>query len=141
MVRCDKQLISANNEPPPCASASAAAFLGDARVPGQLDRDGFRFDGKAGEQVTVRLERDGARGSTGEIAQLSLRHEDGGTLDQRKGALPLELTVTLPHTGSYVSEATEVTDDAAFRGHYRLTVKSSNSKAALKLEPLRSTEP
>jgi len=110
-------------------------------VPGRLDRDRFRFDGKAGEQVTVRIERDGARGSTGNIARLSLRREHGGTLDQRKGELPLELTVTLPRTGSYVSEATEVAHGAAFRGYYRLNVNSSNSKTARKLEPLRSTEP
>jgi hypothetical protein len=47
----------------------------------------------------------------------------------------------LPRTGSYVSDATEVGDDAAFRSYYRLSVNSSTSKMALKLEPLRSTEP
>jgi hypothetical protein len=140
LVGTDSQLISVNNEPPPCDSADAAAFLGDTQV-GHLDRDGFRFDGKAGEQVTVRIERDGARGNTGKIARLSVRQEHGGMLDQRKGALPLELTVTLPRTGRYVSDATEVADHAAFRGYYRLKVISSNSKMALELEPLRSTEP
>ena len=41
--------------PPPCTSAAAAGFLGDASSP-RHDRDGFRFDGQAGEKIAVTLE-------------------------------------------------------------------------------------
>jgi hypothetical protein len=68
--------------------------------PGRLDHDALLFDGQAGETITVMLERDGAGGSTGEIAELILGEERGPELDADTGALPLELTVTLPAAGS-----------------------------------------
>ena len=71
------------------------------------------------------LDCDGARGNTGETAQLSLRHEYGPTLDQQKSAVPVELMVTLPKTWGYLIDASEVADPGnPFRGHYHLTVTS-----------------
>ena len=137
----DGSTLQANFPPPPCGFGEAGAFLGDPASPGRRDHDVFKFDGVAGDTITVRLGRDGARGSTGEIAKVSLGKVGGGTLDAREGALPLELTVTLPSTGKYALEAREVRDSAAgFRGHYRLAVTSTRGVHPL-LEPAQPTEP
>jgi hypothetical protein len=118
--------------------------------PGSLGADHFRFEGQAGDTVELALERDGARGSTGELARLSLHQEGGSALGQREGAVPLEpgaapleLTATLPAAGAYLIEVADVAPGPggeAFRGHYRLRVTSSSGTAVL-LEPLRSVEP
>jgi hypothetical protein len=130
----------ANYPQPPCNFGAAAAFLGDAASPGR-DRDVFRFDGVAGDAITVRLERDGARGSSGKIAKLSLDAVGGGTLRAKEGAVPLEFKVSLPSTGNFALEATEVQDAAAsFRGYYRLSVTSARGAQPL-LKPAEATEP
>ena len=121
--------------------------------PGQARRgsDQFRFEGQAGDTVELALERDGALGSTGELARLGLRREGGAVLGRREGAVPSEpgaaglaLTATLPAAGGYVIEVAEVASGPGggepFRGHYRLWV-SSTSGAPILLEPFRSVEP
>jgi hypothetical protein len=133
--------------PPPCSSVAAAGFLGDASSSGR-DNDVFRFDGEANETVTVTLEPHGASGGAGEIARLILREEGGRRLDAETGALPLELTATLPAAGSYAVEALEVGESgagsgASFRGHFLLTVRSDAEESrgeSLLLEPAESTE-
>jgi hypothetical protein len=113
----------------------------DAASTGQRDRDVFRFDGVAGDTITVRLERDGARGSSGKIAKLSLDAVRGGTLRATEGALPLEFKVSLPSTGNFALEATEVQEAAAgFRGYFRLSVTSARGAQPL-LKPAEATEP
>jgi hypothetical protein len=130
----------------PCSYVGAVAFLGDASSAGRRDRDSFRFDGEAGETITVRLDRDGAGGSSGESAELILREDRGKTLDERSGALPLELTITLPEAGTYEVEALEVERSAGepFQGHFFLSVESDageNRGESLLLEPTGHTEP
>ena len=137
---------------PGAATAVAAAFLGhDELAPGANQpaqrvvgrgSDHFQFAGRAGDTVELTLDRDGARGSTGEVARLSLAG-GGGVLGKRQGALPLELKATLPTAGRYRVEVAEVDGGSGgepFRGHYRLRVSSATSRAIL-LEPLRSVEP
>jgi hypothetical protein len=123
----------------PAAAGAGTPTQGKAR----LGSDHFRFEGRAGDTIELALERDGARGSTGELARLSLGGERGDALGKREGALPLELKATLPATGHYRIEVAEVAGGSggeAFRGHYRLRV-SSASGAPILLEPLRSVEP
>lgn len=135
--------------PPPCTSAAAAGFLGDAPSPGR-DRDGFRFDGEAGETITVTLGGSGARGGAGETARLVLREDGGQRLAEEAGALPLDLEVTLPAAGSYAVEVHEARGEAAggsggpFRGHFLVTVRSDAGQArgeSLLLGPTPQTEP
>ena len=95
----------------------------------------------AGDTITVRLERDGARGSSGKIAKLTLGSVGGGTLRAKEGALPLEFKVSLPSTGNFALEATEVQDAAnGFRGYFRLSVTSARGAQPL-LKPAEATEP
>jgi hypothetical protein len=111
--------------------------------PSALGGDRFRFEGKAGDTIEVVLDRDGARGSDGELARLRLRGERGAALGEREGAVPLKLKATLPAAGSYVIEVAEVADrpgGEAFRGYYPLGVDSA-SDAKILLEPLDSVEP
>jgi len=134
-----------NFGPPPCTRTAVVAFLGDPST-GRSDRDVFRFDGEAGETIIMTLDRDGASGSTGEIAELILREERGDRLDTIEGSLPLELTITLPEAGTYAVEASGVGKSGGdpFRGHYRLTVTSDageNRGDSLLLEPTSRTEP
>ena len=129
------------HEPAPSVPAAAATAAG--RGAGGLGSDHFRFEGEAGDTIELTLERDGARGSAGELARLSLREENGGSLEQLEDALPLELEATLPASGHYVVEVAEVApgpDGEAFRGHYRLRATTSADGVVL-LEPLDSVEP
>ena len=133
-------------------TAVAAAFLGHdepaaqtggpARGKAPRGSDHFRFAGRAGDAVELVLDRDGARGSVGEIARLSLRGK-AGVLGKRQGAVPLRLKATLPAAGHYeieVAEAESGVGREPFRGHYHLRVTSGSGTAIL-LEPLRSVEP
>jgi hypothetical protein len=134
-----------NFGPPPCTRTAVAAFLGDPST-GRSDRDVFRFDGEAGETITVTLDRDGTSGSSGESAELVLREDRGDRLDTIEGSLPLDLTITLPEAGSYAVEASEVGKSAGdpFRGHYRLMLTSDAGEHrgdSLLLEPTSRTEP
>ena len=128
--------------PPPCTSAAAAGFLGDASSL-RHDRDGFRFDGQAGEKIAVTLDRSGSRGSTGTNARLVLRDGGGRQLGVVSGALPLKLAATLPAAGRYVVvalEAEEATSakssgsaggqNGPFRGDFLVTVRSVPGRPA-----------
>ena len=131
--------------PPPCSSAAAAGFLGDASSPGP-DRDAFSFDGQAGEKITVTLDRNGTSGGTGKTARLVLRDGSGRRLAGDAGALPLKLAVTLPAAGSYAVEAVEAGSDSGkrFRGNFLVTVRSGAGKArgeSLLLGATDQTEP
>ena len=95
----------------------------------------------AGDTVTVRLEREGARGSSGKIAKLSLDAVGGGTLGTKEGAVPLEFKVSLPSTGHFALAATEAAGRGGLvPGHYRLSVTSARGAQPL-LKPAESTEP
>jgi hypothetical protein len=62
---------------PAAAQATAAATAAAAPGAPALGGDHFRFEGRAGDTVELVLDRDGARGSDGELAWLGLRGERG----------------------------------------------------------------
>ncbi|HEX6014473.1 MAG TPA: hypothetical protein VFY87_22290 [Geminicoccaceae bacterium] len=62
---------------PAAAQATAAATAAAAPGAPALGGDHFRFEGQAGDTVELVLDRDGARGSDGELARLGLRGERG----------------------------------------------------------------
>jgi hypothetical protein len=141
----DESLTVKDFGPPPCTSAVAAGFLGDETSTG-LDRDGFRFDGKAGEKITVMLEPSRSSGGSGRTARLVLRDGGGRRLAADAGALPLRLVATLPAAGSYVVDAIKAEPGAGkpFRGHFLLTVRSNAGKTrgeSLLLGATGQTEP
>jgi hypothetical protein len=119
-----------------CNDSGIFAFLGDSPA-GQQYRGAYRFAGKANEVVTVTLDRDGARGSEGEIAQLTLRHDQGARLQTREGALPITFTVTLPNNGNYEVTVAYPSADTPkpFRGYYQLDVMAPNGEP-VSLEPI-----
>ena len=128
---------------PPCASAVAAGFLGDAAR--GRDRDGFRFKGRAGEKLTVILAPSRSGGGPGANARLALSDTGGRGLAAEAGALPLRLTAS-PPAGDCVVAAIRAGPGAArlYRGHYLLTVRSGAGKArggSLVLGATGQTEP
>jgi hypothetical protein len=138
-------LLTVNYGPPPCTSVAVAGFLGDESSPGR-DHDGFRFDGQAGETITVTLGPSGGSGGSGGTARLVLRDGGGRRLAGESGPLPLELAATLPAAGGYVVEAREAEAGSGepFRGHFLVTVQSNAGKArgtSLLLGPTRQSEP
>ncbi len=125
------------------APAAQAATAATAPRPSPLGSDRFRFEGRVGDTIELVLDHDGARGSDGELARLSLRQVNGAALGQREGAVPLELTAKLPAAGRYVIEVAKVAGGPGrepFRGHYHLRFDSA-SNAEILLEPLDSVEP
>ncbi len=145
-ITVNADLSASVNQPPErglCNGTVAAGFLGDGS-PQRSGEGAFRVEGAAGDTVTMTLDRDGSKGSTGEIAQLRVVATDGAILAQQQGALPLVLQATLPSSGTLEIDAVEVPDSAAasggpFRGYYTLEV--STSGAEVQLEPLPSTQP
>jgi hypothetical protein len=75
-----------NAPAPPCDSlVQATASLGHASGQrSERDRDVFRFEGDAGDEVIVTLEPEGTMGSTGEDARLILRNQSDGPLRGRR---------------------------------------------------------
>jgi hypothetical protein len=127
----------------PAASAARATATAAAGGAAPHGGDSFRFEGKAGDTIELVLDRDGAQGSAGKLARLSLRQVNGAALGQRQGAVPLKLAATLPAAGGYVVHVAEVTGGPGgepFRGYYQLRVDSA-SDAEILLEPLESVEP
>ena len=128
---------------PAAPAAQAPPGHGGGAGPSALGGDRFRFEGRAGDTIEVVLDRDGARGSDGKLARLSLRQARGAALGEREGAVPLSSTPRCRRRGSYVIEVAEVADGPggeAFRGYYQLGVDSA-SNAKILLEPLDSVEP
>jgi hypothetical protein len=144
VLNSDFTITSVNNEPPPCSDGGvAAAFLGDSNATDQLDVDQFRLTRRGGGKVRVTLDRDGARGSKGEMARLVVRADNGSVVASRRGALPLVLETTLPPAENWLIEVAEVRSGPggeALRGHYRLGLTSASDRP-VQLEPLSSVEP
>lgn len=112
------------NQPLICISTLVRSVLGQNgegdTTPAQ-DRDTFKFAGKAGEGVEVRLDRDASSGSAGKIATLHVRAPSGAVLAQRTGTVPLSLKLTLPGPVE-VAVLRQPSDGEAFRGYYQLAV-------------------
>jgi hypothetical protein len=120
----------------PCNDSAVFSFLGDSPA-GQQYEGIYRFAGKANEMVTVTLDRDGARGSEGEIAQLTLRHDQGASVQTRVGAVPITFSATLPKNGNYEVTVAYPSADTPqpFRGYYQLDVTAPNGEP-VSLEPV-----
>ncbi len=104
------------------------------------DSDTFRFAGKPGENVEVKLGRDGSGGSAGEVATLSVRAANGAVLGQRTGAVPLSLGVTLPGTVE-IAVSRQPGHGDPLRGYYELEViPPSGDIGERKLRPTANVE-
>lgn len=121
------------------------ATLGDDNARPRRDRDTFTFNfgpNPGDGLVTVTLEEDPEAGHTGEEATLSISKinspGDLRPLPPIGGALPIEMTVTLPTDGEYriVVEQNGIPDDVRFRGRYYLSVTSDSGD----IEEIRPTE-
>jgi hypothetical protein len=111
---------------------TAAATLGDDNTKPRRDRDTWTIQGTEGDTVTVTLEPDPSAGYSGEQATLSISKinspADLRPLPPIDGALPIEMTVTLPSDGEYklVVSQNDIPEDVRFRGNYYLSVKSDS---------------
>jgi hypothetical protein len=114
----------------PFRVARLCSVLGDD--PSLLDQDIFEFVGSRDEEVTITLERDPAGTSTGDRATLllvdAIRHLTLVRAD--RGAIPNQITVTLPAAGRYlviVGGQPRFAPGKRFRGAYCLGLESSGS--------------
>jgi len=132
--------LTVDKSAPPCSS-SVPSFLGDNpwQVGGQPDIDTFGFTGTAGDEITVTLEADPQAGHNGGTASLGVSGQS--LLKVTRGALPLEITATLPRDGKYSAIVTQSTHpgDPSFRGSYLLHIKLSTGSIDL-IEPTANVE-
>ena len=137
-VNPDGSIIS--DKPPQaangCNDSTVWSFLGESSPAGKQYKGAYRFAGGANEVVTVTLDRDGARGSEGEVAQVILS-ADGASMERRVGTMPITFTAKLPKRGNYeVTVAYPPADTPnQFRGYYQLDVKAPNGEPVT-LEPI-----
>jgi hypothetical protein len=119
---------------------SVLGQTGEADDTPAQDTDTYRFPGKAGEKVEVKLERDGSTGSLGEVATLRLRAPDGASLGEATGPVPLRLKATLPGEVE-VLVLRDGKTGSAFRGGYALEVKPlSGDLGGRTLRPTENVE-
>jgi hypothetical protein len=105
-------------------SVGIGGFLGeDSRI----DSDEYLFEGEAGDEITVKLNRDRSSGSLRGDARLRLENRVGGVHIEETGLLPLKISLILPESGSYAIDVSQVEgrSQEAFRGNFILEVTSS----------------
>lgn len=115
---------------------SVSSMLGNNPLPDTQDRDTFRIRAEAGDEVTIRLDGDPTAGYIGSFARLRLTsgRRIGDFQRVEKGELPLEITVTIPETGTYEVSAAQVLQSdvpdnlLSFRGGYILSADSAEDK-------------
>jgi hypothetical protein len=132
--------ITVNASSPPC-STGVSSFLGDnfKQEKSKRDVDEFNINGKEGDEVTLTLESDPRDGNNGGEATLMVT---GNSLnDAVSGALPLELTSTLPAAGDYLIAVAQPKGpiDLRYRGAYWLRIESTSGNIDL-IEPTVSVE-
>ena len=105
------------------------ATLGDYNNNKRRERDTWKFNGTGGDSVLVTLEEDPEAGHSGEEDTLMLKN-GSSTIEINTGALPIEITATLPSDGEYelVVEQQGIAEDVKFRGDYYLSVESITSE-------------
>jgi hypothetical protein len=120
------------------------SILGDDPRPSLLDQDIYMFNGVAGEEVVITLEKhedtSPANFNTGHQGTLVLTDHIHGTfvLKIDRSALPNTITVTLPANGTYyimVLEQLKFFSSNRFRGVYRLTLESQDACPSLEPTP------
>jgi hypothetical protein len=122
--------ITTNGAMPPCNDAVlATATLGFEVLSSSTDEDNYEFDGQAGDDVTIRVEVDPDVGRAGERATLSIGKDSSEALTggMMTDALPLEIQMTLPETGTYWVRLSNlgVDPESRFVGGYVLSVSSA----------------
>jgi len=127
-----------------CGATSTASVLGqngeDDKTPAR-DQDTFNYDGKVGEKVEIKLDRDGSSGSAGSVVTLSVRSFPSSlVVAQRTGEVPLTLKATLPGPVELVVARKGASGDE-FRGYYSLEVTpDSGDVGDRKLKPQSDVE-
>jgi hypothetical protein len=107
-------------------SGKICSVLGNDRKPSLLDQDIFEFQGKAGDAVTVTMEKDASGTTSGNQATLILKQK--GTLSSLRvdgSDLPNQVSATLRRAGTYqviVAEEPKILRGQAFRGNYCVTL-------------------
>ena len=133
------------DQPLVCISTLASSVLGhngEADDTPAQDIDSYSFAGTAGERVELTLGRDGAAGSTGQIATLRVRAKSGGVIGTRTGPVPIRLALTLPGPVEVeVARHAATPSGDSFRGYYRLqTTAASGDLAGRLLVPTANVE-
>jgi hypothetical protein len=121
-------------------SSLVSSFLGDnpKQEKSKPDSDVFLFDGKGGDQVTLRLEANPQEGNNG--GQASLGISGNSVNESTSGAPPLELETTLPGAGKYSITVGQPKNSAQrFRGSYILSVVPTIGSIDL-IEPTNDVE-
>lgn len=113
-----------------CEGGSICSYLGDEHKPFIFDQDIYKFSGKKGEAITVRLDANPSEAGIGKRATLALVDNIKGTFLLRvdRSELPNEITVILPATGKYyiiVAEQPTTGRSKRYRGNYCLTLGAS----------------
>ncbi len=119
-------------EPCAIAPASICSNLGNDSRPWLPDQDIFRFDGTAGEEVTVNLGADPSGTHTGERATLILKDKIRRVwfYKRDRSSLPNEITAVLPATGQYriiAAEQPAFLPGQHFTGDYCITMESTGT--------------
>ena len=115
-------------------SHSMNSYMGKSAT-GRRDSEVFRFRGQRGERVTVRVEkylRGGGRRVAVALTGKNFSSED-------RGRLPLEISVRLPHTGTYEIDLNNLVRRKRYVGTYCLTLES-NKRAWKTLRATASVE-
>ena len=105
-------------------------ILGNDPKPSILDQDIFKFNGKKGEMVIIRLDSVPAEAGSGKRAALLLACKIFGVLFVKtdQSMLPNEIAATLPATGEYlitVAELPKIAKGEKYRGAYCLSLEAS----------------
>lgn len=106
------------------------SYLGNNPKPSIPDIDIFKFSGKKGETVTIRIEANPIEAGSGKRLSLLLTDKIKGTMLFKldRSVLPNEIKAKLPATGAYlitVAEQPLIAKGQRYRGNYCLTLKAS----------------
>lgn len=85
-----------------------------------LDMDVYRFQGKAGEEVVITLEKTG-RGSGGAFVTM----KGPGLMKTTHGKLPRKIQTKLLRSGTYTVYVSNLSDEGRYSGPYNISIKSS----------------
>ncbi|HSC33675.1 MAG TPA: hypothetical protein VLG45_00230, partial [Thermodesulfobacteriota bacterium] len=115
---------------------SVTSKLGNDPAPGARDVDTFKVSAEEGEELTIRLEGDPSAGYIGTYARLRLISDRriGHIEEVEAGELPIEITTTIPETGTYevivgkIAQSDVPDNLLSFKGGYILSVDSADDK-------------
>jgi hypothetical protein len=128
-----------------CDFKKICSILGNDPKPLLPDIDIFKFSGKKGETVTIRIEANPPEAGSGKRVTLILTDKIKGTvlLKLDRSELPNEITAKLPGTGEYlitVAEQVLTAKDKRYKGDYCLTLKAASPGTYQTLAPFLGVE-